>query len=119
MVLLVYSQHPQRHWELPGGKINYNETPREAALRELHEEAGLDAAKMKCLGCCVDMQQRYLMPIYIFVQENYCSLEPSGETRGAWYFPLRSDSLPKLSYEEDFDYYLWIAAQLTSHYQSN
>jgi 8-oxo-dGTP diphosphatase len=33
--------HLDGYWEFPGGKIQDNETPREAAVRELQEETGL------------------------------------------------------------------------------
>jgi 8-oxo-dGTP pyrophosphatase MutT (NUDIX family) len=35
---------------LPGGKIDRGETPAEAALREAHEEIGIDASKVRLLG---------------------------------------------------------------------
>lgn len=35
--------YPHGHWDLPKGKIEQGESKYEAALRELHEETGLDA----------------------------------------------------------------------------
>lgn len=38
--------HEGGTWALPGGARGADETPQEAALREAHEEAGLDAAQV-------------------------------------------------------------------------
>lgn len=38
-VLMVFDRH-RRSWELPGGRIEHGETPRQAAVRELLEESG-------------------------------------------------------------------------------
>ena len=37
---------PGEHWQMPQGGIDEGESPREAALRELHEEIGTDAAEI-------------------------------------------------------------------------
>ena len=37
----VMVKHKIRGWELPGGRINKNETIEHAAIRELKEETGL------------------------------------------------------------------------------
>ncbi|MEE9394904.1 MAG: NUDIX hydrolase [Planctomycetota bacterium] len=37
-------------WEFPAGRVDAGETPKAAALRELREEAGLDASSLRSLG---------------------------------------------------------------------
>jgi 8-oxo-dGTP pyrophosphatase MutT (NUDIX family) len=44
-ILMVECRHATHsHWMLPGGRLDAGETPAEAALRELGEEAGLEGA---------------------------------------------------------------------------
>lgn len=40
----------RRVWEVPGGGLHPHETPREAAVREVREEAGLDVDKLVEVG---------------------------------------------------------------------
>ena len=42
-VLLVKRAKPPFLWSLPGGRVEHGETLRAAALRELHEETGVEA----------------------------------------------------------------------------
>lgn len=39
-------RHPGGHWDLPKGKLEQSETELQAALRELHEETGIDNVKL-------------------------------------------------------------------------
>lgn len=43
-VLVIKSRY-KKYWSFPGGLIDKNETPVEAALRELHEEAGISVSR--------------------------------------------------------------------------
>ncbi|MGQ7830230.1 NUDIX hydrolase [Altererythrobacter sp. Z27] len=49
LLLLRHSYGPD-HWCLPGGGLNRNEDPAEAAMRELREELGIEPARLKSHG---------------------------------------------------------------------
>ena len=38
---VVFVEHPERGWEIPGGHLEETESPEEALMRELLEETGL------------------------------------------------------------------------------
>lgn len=56
-------------WEFPGGKIDANESPEAALVRELKEELGIDTGE-SCLAPLTFASHRYddvhmLMPLYV------------------------------------------------------
>lgn len=50
ILLLHRSTDTHSHWELPGGKIEKDELPEQAAIRELQEELGIGVRLVKTLG---------------------------------------------------------------------
>jgi len=47
---LLWVKHSIRGWEVPGGKIEFGETPEAAAAREAFEEAGATLRKLQWMG---------------------------------------------------------------------
>jgi 8-oxo-dGTP pyrophosphatase MutT (NUDIX family) len=57
-----------RQWAFPGGRVDDGETPLEAALREMHEEVGLQLGPEHLLGRLDDYPTRsgYVMSPFVF-----------------------------------------------------
>lgn len=52
-VLLLHRNTERRtHWEIPGGKVNPGEIARDAAVREVREELGIDVEVAYHIGTC-------------------------------------------------------------------
>jgi len=49
-ILLVTSSRDNAHWIVPGGGVEPNEDPTDAAIRETEEEAGVKGRIKRCLG---------------------------------------------------------------------
>lgn len=50
IVVIKYKQHDNGYYDIPGGKIENNETSEEASIREFKEETGIDIHKQHYIG---------------------------------------------------------------------
>lgn len=46
-IFLINANHPVKEWSFPTGKVEKNETPEQAVIREIKEETNLDAKIIK------------------------------------------------------------------------
>jgi 8-oxo-dGTP pyrophosphatase MutT (NUDIX family) len=66
-VLFVRHAYGDRaEWQLPGGGIGRREDPHTAALREAHEELGVDVSRMRSLGVVEDYSHYKSVTLHCF-----------------------------------------------------
>lgn len=66
-VLLISSSRNDSYWIVPGGGIEDNENPEEAAAREVYEEAGVQGRLGRFLGVFESVNRKHRTSVYIFI----------------------------------------------------
>lgn len=100
ILLLKRANEPLKdYWCLPGGYINYDETPEEAVKRETKEEASIDAAVEDLIGVYqIDNDPRGINIDIIFFGKSKGGIQLSDEFQDFGYF--ETDKLPdKIAYK--------------------
>ncbi len=96
--LLARLRKPDEHlpgaWEFPGGKVHGDETPEQAARREVREELGVEAGALTPRGTIEHEYPDRTVRIHVF--EGECAGEPRAAdgARWAWLAPSELESLP-------------------------
>jgi 8-oxo-dGTP pyrophosphatase MutT (NUDIX family) len=94
LLLTRRAAHMNRHagqWALPGGRIDGTETPEAAALRELHEEVGLEPGPGAVLGRLDDYATRsgfVITPVVVWAGEARVLHPAPDEVESAHRVPL-------------------------------
>ena len=86
-ILLVKMTYQQYHpWGLPGGSLEYSETPEDGVVREVHEETGLEVEVEKLL--LVKTWPRDKVGLYYLCKLRAGNFQPSDEVSEYGYFSM-------------------------------
>jgi ADP-ribose pyrophosphatase len=99
-ILLGKRSAPRQHagfWELPGGKIDPNETPQDALSREIMEELGVAIEVNRQLSAVVHEYETHIVRLIPFIcRITNGMIKPSEYQETAWVDPFAKIELPLL-----------------------
>ncbi|KGO86120.1 ADP-ribose pyrophosphatase [Flavobacterium rivuli WB 3.3-2 = DSM 21788] len=99
--VLLARESADGKWSLPGGWADVGQSPKEVAVKEIHEETGLDVNPLALLAVFDKrMHPHPPQPFYVYKMVIYCEATSTTITKGfdvldaAWH---NIDNLPELS----------------------
>lgn len=87
VLVIQYNQnnHKKGYYDIPGGKIEENETPFQAVIREVKEETNLDVLKIKRKGKMIIEYPSNIFDLDVFVCQKFEGIEQeSSENKAEW-----------------------------------
>jgi ADP-ribose pyrophosphatase YjhB (NUDIX family) len=96
-VLLLRRAYPPHDWVLPGGNAEPNESPSETALREVHEETGLEVNLERLTGVYYQADHRageFIHFVFRGHMPDGASVQPQATEVADWGL-FAPDSLPE------------------------
>jgi 8-oxo-dGTP diphosphatase len=90
-------------WALPGGFVDVDETVKEAAVRELKEETGVEGIELEQFHVFDaphrDPRERTISVVYYGFTDRILKVKGSDDAQDAKWFPL--DALPELAFDHE------------------
>ena len=71
IVVINYKSHDSGYYDIPGGKIEDNETAEETSIREFKEETGMDIIKQHFIGKILVEYPNRIFDFKIFIVDEY------------------------------------------------
>ncbi|WOE32376.1 MULTISPECIES: NUDIX domain-containing protein [unclassified Acinetobacter] len=88
-------QHQGNKYEFPGGKVEVGETPRDACVREVFEEVGVQLKQLIALNCIAHEYEDIIVHLHFFLSYLHAADLDVIQAPWAWY---RRDELVDLNF---------------------